>query len=83
MFLIRLKKTTADVVLLFHFDFLSGTDTIFDAVQFAQFLNGCSVACCYFRKGITILDGYTLAALFFCFCLVCCSLLREKLLWRL
>ena len=66
MFLIRLKKTTADVVvLLFHFDFLSGTDTVtLDAVQFAQFLNGCSVACCYFRKGITILDGYTLAALF-------------------
>ena len=35
-----------------------------ESVQFAQFLNGCSVACCYFRKGITILDGYTLAALF-------------------
>lgn len=65
MFLIRLKKTTAYVVLLFHFDFLSGTDTVtLDAVQFAQFLNGCSVACCYFRKGITILDGYTLVALF-------------------
>ena len=65
MFLIRLKKTPAYVVLLFNFDFLSGTDTItLDAVQFAQFLNGCSVACCYFRKGITILDGNTLAALF-------------------
>ena len=65
MFLIRLKKTTAYVVLLFHFDFLSGTDTVtLDAVQFAQLFDGCSVACCYFRKGITILDGYTLVALF-------------------
>lgn len=64
MFLIRLK-TTADVVLLFHFDFLSGTDAVtLDAVQFAQLFDGCSVACCYFRKGITILDGYTLVALF-------------------
>ena len=64
MFLIRLK-TTADVVLLFHFDFLSGTDTVtLDAVQLAQLLDGCSMACCYFRKGVTILDGYTLVSLF-------------------
>ena len=65
MFLIRLKNYSERSFFLFHFDFLSGTDTVtLDAVQLAQLLDGCSVACCYFRKGVTILDGYTLIALF-------------------
>ena len=52
-----------DFIFLFHFDLLSGTNTVArNLVQLLELLHGCSVASSNLRECISALDGYALAS---------------------
>lgn len=51
------------IFFLFHFDLLSGTNTVArNLVQLLELLHGCSVASSNLRECISALDGYALAS---------------------